>query len=1072
MLRAAIGVLLLSAFAFGSTGAALASTVGVLSGTITDAQTHLPIANVRVTAASPSGSYSGTTNARGFYSLAGIYADTYTVSFQATGYQAASVPGVSVFADQVATQDFTLNKSMRVIATVVSRGGSAFQPNQTTDTVTVNQQQIQNLQGSTFNSSETNLLVSLPGATSDSSGYPVIHGGREYEEGFEFEGIPYTDAYSNQFNNSLSIPTAGVSLVQLTPGGGDVSQGTGGGFGTFNVVAKRGTYPAYATVGGAIGTPYFDHRLNFDDSWATPDGRWSNYMSFASSNSGPGYGQNAYPYAQIGAFYSGRLETDREWLDNLYYRFGHNNQQSLQLFADIADHHFYQGAGGFGNTSATCPTYAQLCFPSGDPTYLSIWSYYLGMSPSQVSSISPLYPGQSSQYESLAQASDRAPFTYFQPNEAFKFGYTNNLDSSTFLNITAYRTNAVTTFDGPSTEGSYAGDVYILQGGQTDGVTLSLQKQLSDKHLLEIGADVSHLHPIDSYRSDSFSFLGDVFTGTLDEYFLPNAFLPNDANCPLGAGLCGYAYQAGGANAKYPMWDQVSTVQRQDYSTYISDKWQPNSRLNVQIGLRMDAATYRLPTPGLLSDCTSLYLPTTWTANPNYVANNPIGPGNCPYNATFDFPRDATHPQIWQPRLGASYKLGADTAVRLTYNRAVQFVPIASIDYGEIDPNAYYKTYGKLAPYDPLGVGTQCGYPGYYVPCTSMAEQLYWAAQNWDGIAYQLARPTTSDNWQFTLEHQFTGKLLNGYAVSVSPWFRKQHDTIANESSPIVKNGVVQVVNGSVEFGPPVLTNNGKEQATGIDFNLTHNVAYGLSTQLTATYINEFSSVVPLSSSEDFYPSISPASVALGNFYRVGFLSPFQSTLSLSYHTQNGWRLTPRYTYNIGYPTGVGLDTAMFINGVAYNIPNTNGVPSGTSPAGPSCYIDPMNPGSLFNPNIAACRGESETTSPGGKLTPPQGFMDLTLEYSAPGSRLTYGMNVSNLFNSVYDGAQLNGRYEPIATGISGPLTGYSTSSTNYHSTYPAAWPVYGSFMNPNGVYVNVPGGYGRTFYFYIQAKV
>ncbi len=257
-----------------------------------DGATNKPIADVRVTAASPSGSYHGTTNSHGFYSITGVFADTYTVSFQVTGYEPVSTPGVSVFADQVTTINETLTKSLKTIAAVRSHAASsAYQPNQTTDTVTVGAPQIQNFQGSTFNSSETNLLISLPGAMADSSGYPVIHGGREYEEGFEFEGIPYTDAYSNQFNNSLAIPTAGVSLVQLTPGAGDINQGTGGGFGTFNVVAKRGTYPAYATFGGAVGGPGFDHRFNFDYSWATPDGRWSNYISSANSNATFQYGQ-------------------------------------------------------------------------------------------------------------------------------------------------------------------------------------------------------------------------------------------------------------------------------------------------------------------------------------------------------------------------------------------------------------------------------------------------------------------------------------------------------------------------------------------------------------------------------------------------------------------------------------------------------------------------------------------------------------------------------------------------------------------------------------------------------------
>ncbi len=87
------------------------------------------------------------------------------------------------------------------------------------------------------------------------------------------------------------------------------------------------------------------------------------------------------------------------------------------------------------------------------------------------------------------------------------------------------------------------------------------------------------------------------------------------------------------------------------------------------------------------------------------------------------------------------------------------------------------------------------------------------------------------------------------------------------------------------------------------------------------TYQNEFSNVVPTSPSEDFFPSIPPASLALGNLYRVGFLSPFVGTLSFQERTRNGWRINPVIYYNHGYPIGSGLLTANTINGVNYNSP-------------------------------------------------------------------------------------------------------------------------------------------------------
>lgn len=1104
-LRSVLVVSYLLAFIVSSGGFALASTVGVINGTVTDAATNAPLANVKVTAASPSGSYQSKTDAHGFYTMTGVFADTYAVSFELKGYQSASVPGVTVFADQTAKVSEALTKSFKTIATVRSHSaGSAYQPSQTIDTVSVNAQQIQQFQGSTFNFNESQLITSMPGAELDSSGYPVIHGAREYENGFEFEGIPYTDAYSNQFTNALAIPTSGVASVQLTPGGGDITQ-TAGGFGALNIVAKRGTYPAYATFGVAVGGPAFSHTISTEYSWATPDGRFSNYAAFNGRNSSSEYGRSAYPLAQIGSFYGRRLTSGREFTDNFVWRFGNNKHESLQFFTDLDQVNIYEGAGGFGNGQTK---YSTLCYASCDPEYDAVWGSIFGMTSSEVQGISALYPGQTSSKEFLScpisaaltsagytcDSSSRSPGTYYEPNQAFKLAYTNNLNESTFLSVSAYRDNSVTTFDFPSERGSYAGDYYLpSQGGMTNGLTISLQKQLSERHLLRAGIDLSHLQPIDSYLSDSFSFYGSyigALYGFFDQYALPYAFIPNsDPNCPLGPGTpdvsCGWAYQGQYANRSqltFPQFDQVSTVPRQDYSFYLSDKWSPSDRLNIEAGARLDMATYRVPTPGVDPYyCTSrYYIPATWTPNPNYNANAAFGNGNCPFNATFDVSNAQTKPKVFEPDLGISYRLGANSSVRLTYRKAVQFVPIGTFDFGDVDQAAYERVYGKMGTYDPFGVGTTCGYWGtaldgnpLQVPCRDFGEQLYWINQNFDGPAIQPARPTTSDNYEVTFSHQFTSGALNGIAVSISPWYRMQHDTVAAESSPIYQNGQPVLVNGQFLFGPQITTNNGKEHATGVDFNLTREVAYGLSAQLTATYINEFSSVIPLSGSEDFYPTIQPASVALGNIYRVGFLSPFQSTLALSYTTRSGWRFNPRFTYDIGYPTGQGLLTAAYVNNVPYNVPNTNAV-AGSAPAGPACFIDPMNPGNIFTPNEVGCFGNANTSSPGGKLTPPNSRLGLTIEYSPPASKVTLGMDVENIFNEVYSGALLNSRYQPLATGISGPLTGYSTSGVNYlaGSTYPSAWPHYGSMIKTNGPWVNIPNGAGRTFYFYVKTRL
>ncbi len=309
--------------------------------------------------------------------------------------------------------------------------------------------------------------------------------------------------------------------------------------------------------------------------------------------------------------------------------------------------------------------------------------------------------------------------------------------------------------------------------------------------------------------------------------------------------------------------------------------------------------------------------------------------------------------------------------------------------------------------------------------------------------------------------------------MSIAPWTRHQYDTTAQQAQLILTpSGQPLVVNGQIQQGPAVFNNNAHEYASGIDLDVTRIEPYGLSGQLTASYINEFSSVIPLSGSEDFYPNIPAPSILAGNVYRVGFLSPFQATLALSYKTRSGWTFNPRYYYDIGYPTSTGTLTAAIINGVALNLPNTDAV-VGTSPNGPAFYVDPLNPGSVFKPNVIGSNGTSMTSSPGGKLSPPNATADFTVTYSPPQSRWTIGFNVNNVFNEIYNGAVFNDRLAPITQGVNGPLTGYSSSTTDYAPNAPYAWPRYDPGIEyGQQMYVDFPNTIPRNYYFFMQVKI
>src|SRR5690348_1853145 len=273
----AVAASALLVFAGQETRALAAATTGAIIGTVTDASGH-PLANVAVSAVSPSMTGKTHTGSNGFYALQGLSPDTYTVTFTLEGYQPQQVVGLTIVQGESYTQNAKMVNEAKVIGTVAVRSAASLvQPKAPADTYTVTPQQIQNITGTPQNISETALLDALPGITTDSNGYPIIRGGAENEEGYELQGVDATDPITGQFINSLSL--AGESSVVLSTGGYDVSAGNTNA-GVVNEVIKRGTYPGEGQMTATVNAPNFDHRFAFDYGNATADNRFSYFFGF------------------------------------------------------------------------------------------------------------------------------------------------------------------------------------------------------------------------------------------------------------------------------------------------------------------------------------------------------------------------------------------------------------------------------------------------------------------------------------------------------------------------------------------------------------------------------------------------------------------------------------------------------------------------------------------------------------------------------------------------------------------------------------------------------------------------
>ena len=116
----------------------LAGTTGSLAGTLTDAA-GAAIPGVRISVSSPSQTTSSVTDASGSFSFLSLAPDTYTLSAQKTGYDAVSVAGINVFADQTQRLTLKINRTLRTIGTVTSRAADSLVRSGTTaDVYSVN----------------------------------------------------------------------------------------------------------------------------------------------------------------------------------------------------------------------------------------------------------------------------------------------------------------------------------------------------------------------------------------------------------------------------------------------------------------------------------------------------------------------------------------------------------------------------------------------------------------------------------------------------------------------------------------------------------------------------------------------------------------------------------------------------------------------------------------------------------------------------------------------------------------------------------------------------------------------
>ncbi len=728
-MRNLLAILALSGFVATSTGIAWSAggVTGTIRGAVVDAASSAPIAGASVQVVAGSGSHRTTTDSRGVFTFLDLPPDTYTVRVSAKNYDDAAIAGITVFGDQ--TQNvgsIKLNKGMKTIASVKTRNtNSAFQPNQTIDATTFQGQRIDQALGERGSTNFNQLVLSAPGVIQNtnyvagpgnSSNAFTIRGSASVEIGYQFDGVDYRGSFfdENPSQGYLNGVGGGAGSLQVVSGAGDATQG-GIGAGVVNIVPGRGTHPGNGFISFDVGGPWYYHSMAGQYGYATPDNKFSDFVSFRSTRASPQYAPYGVDVSDIGQYYGTSFNYDDDVLNNFYYRFGKNNSQQIQVLTDWLDHRAWANAGGlaYANYYPYDP-FSQANFTndySGFPMWPSTSNDPTGEGWYQ--SVIP-YASHVPRCNTFPCANPPRPTTaedyVFGPTNLLKIGYTRPLGNATSLNSFFYNwgglvANNVTGSSSDLTLGSYLPG-YNEAGGRKVGFQAQATTIASDKHTLTLVGKFENGFPYwnqQNYGNTWQGFLGgrgmdqavsitpcsvtvtsSCYSPTgarVEDWFLPpNLGMPVNniagsanynpcigpaldngytANQPTAQGCYLYSYMLA-----HGLWKgQLPTIPStgfdymgadfQQFGIGLRDQWTPNNRVTVDYGVRLDGQNLK------------------WAGNTalNKDLNNTadIGTGYATLSNSYLYPR------IVQPRMSVSYTVTPRDSVRFSYGRSASF---------------------------------------------------------------------------------------------------------------------------------------------------------------------------------------------------------------------------------------------------------------------------------------------------------------------------------------------------------------------------------------------------------------
>jgi hypothetical protein len=755
-----------------------------------------------------------------------------------------------------------------------------------------------------------------------------IRGGDYNQVGYQIDGVPVNRAFDNYPSGpASSLGQQELQVYTGAPPAGATSEGISG---YVNQVIRTGTYPGFSNVAIGAGGPTFYHKASLEVGGETSNRRFSYYAGFGGYNQDyrlidqfngadvsqlygtpyavgcaglsqatapscytSGTNNNGFPLLAYQLFGTSQV-ADRDNVMNLHYYFPHKDgsRDDLQLLYDVnlivtTSYSSTQDQGGAAFLNA---------LGVGTPFYFDGYDMHIktgGFLPANYQSLTSTYyfpdtPAHA--FQGPIQNTEEDGVTNDQA--IVKIQYTKSLGSSAYARFYGYSYYSDWLQTGPDC--SYApancgtpSDYEV--SSHTRGVNFNIADQINSKNLVQLGGEWTTAtskrdnntqmdnglygpssvntrtaigvlvdssnpgngicyslagaatpcfsSPTGLNKAAGYATIGEAVGGSIPP--------PTAATC--GAGSCQYLVIGNGQYATY------NAVEPIFWGASLTDEFRPTSKLTINGGLRMDIYQYQGAdtsggtarqffysayntemcidnTTGLVVDkVTGLGLASPAVACPAGFSTtrfqNPAGV----VTQTFS---------VFQPRLGATYSIDPNTVLRASYGRYAQPQTTAFEQYDFLQseaPATLYGTYG----FQQYGFNS----PNHYIP------------------------PATSNNYDFSLEHEFPGQL----SLKVTPFLR----STANQNEEFFLNRLTGFVSG---------LNVGNQTSRGFEFELDKGdfARQGLSAKLAFAYTNSYIKYNVLSNGSTVLAPVVNAINQYNSYTKAGGGAPCYTTAGVA----------------------------------------------------------------------------------------------------------------------------------------------------------------------------------------------